>query len=83
MSDIDAALRRLVIGRSQGVCEYCRVPTALDESPACVDHIVARKHRGPSTADNLALACFHDNSHKGDNLAGLDPDSLMVLPFLC
>jgi hypothetical protein len=75
MSDVDAALRRLVVSRSQSCCEYCRVPTAFDESPACVDHIIARKHRGQTSAENLALTCYHDNSFKGDNIAGLDPDS--------
>ena len=25
--------------------------------------------------DNLALACFHCNTHKGPNIAGIDPES--------
>ncbi len=40
-----------------------------------VEHIVARQHRGPSTEDNLALACPGCNLHKGTNLFSLDPDS--------
>jgi hypothetical protein len=35
-----------------------------------LDHIIAEKHRGPTTADNLALSCERCNSHKGPNIAG-------------
>src|SRR3954454_12197388 len=49
------------------------MPLEFDESPACLDHIIARKHRGHTIAENLAYACYHDNSFKGDNIAGLDP----------
>jgi hypothetical protein len=41
--------------------------------PFQIDHIIARKHAGATTADNLALSCFYCNSHKGPNIAGLDP----------
>lgn len=47
-----------------------------------VDHIVPRKHGGGDGDDNLALACFHCNLHKGPNLTGIDPDtSAVVLLF--
>jgi hypothetical protein len=41
-------------------------------TPFQVDHIIARQHGGSSTLDNLALACFHCNTHKGPNIAGVD-----------
>ena len=46
-----------------------------------VDHIRPRQHGGPTAADNLALACLHCNTHKGPNLAGVDPtdDSVHLL----
>ena len=69
----DESLRRLVSLRAAGKCEYCRLPLEFDDSPACLDHIVAIKHHGRTIADNLAYACFHDNNYKGDNLAGIDP----------
>lgn len=37
-----------------------------------VDHVVAEKHRGPTSLDNLSWACYRCNSHKGPNLAGID-----------
>jgi len=49
------------------------VPQSVDELPFEIDHIIARKHGGPTSADNLALACFSCNHHKGPNIAGLDP----------
>jgi hypothetical protein len=39
-----------------------------------IDHIVARQHGGRTSLDNLALACFPCNNHKGPNLSGIDPD---------
>jgi hypothetical protein len=39
------------------------------------DHIIAEKHRGTNTLENLALACFHCNRFKGSNIASLDPES--------
>jgi hypothetical protein len=37
-----------------------------------IDHIRAIKHRGPTRAGNLCLACFACNNHKGPNLSGYD-----------
>ncbi len=44
-----------------------------DLVPFEIDHIIARKHRGRTTASNLALACWYCNSFKGSDIAGLDP----------
>ena len=46
-----------------------------------IDHIIAQQHGGPSTEDNLALACFFCNSAKGPNLAGLDPETGRLVPL--
>jgi hypothetical protein len=73
MSVGNATLRRFVGLRAAGQREYCRLPLQFDESPARLDHIIAVKHHGPTIAENLAYACFHDNDYKGDNIAGLDP----------
>ncbi|MBX3436655.1 MAG: HNH endonuclease [Planctomycetaceae bacterium] len=39
------------------------------------DHIIAEKHGGETTAENLALACFDCNWFKGSDIASLDPIS--------
>jgi hypothetical protein len=41
--------------------------------PYPIDHIVARKHGGTTALDDLTLSCLHDNTHKGPNIAGIDP----------
>jgi hypothetical protein len=48
---------------------------SLDDLPFCIDHIVARKHHGPTLASNLALSCYHCNTYKGPNIAGIDPET--------
>ena len=68
-----ARLRALVRRRAEFRCEYCHFPERLAELRFQFDHIIARQHRGESGAENLALACFRCNSHKGPNLSGIDP----------
>ena len=72
---MNAELRRRVIARAAGRCEYCslsqdRVPLVFH-----IEHIIPRQHGGPTELENLALACGNCNQHKGPNLTGLDPDT--------
>jgi hypothetical protein len=62
-----------VIRRGRGRCEYCHFPEFAAELPFHTDHIIAEKHRGPTTLGNLAWACFSCNLYKGPNIAGIDP----------
>ena len=39
------------------ICEYCHLPQLLQEAAFHIDHISPRSGKGPSHADNLALAC--------------------------
>ena len=48
------------------------MPRAFDLLTFQIDHIIARKHHGTDEPDNLALACFACNNHKGPNIAGID-----------
>ena len=68
-------LNDLIRDRAKGLCEYCLLPRAYAALPHQVDHIIAIKHRGPTTASNLALACFACNKHKSCNLSGIGPVS--------
>jgi len=70
---MDSALEQLVWDRAGGRCEYCHFPADHAEAPFQVDHIIALKHGGSTTADNLALSCYYCNSYKGPNIAGIDP----------
>lgn len=78
---MNAALRELVRRRAGSRCEYCRLPQELDDFRFEIDHVIASKHDGPTTEDNLALSCFFCNSRKGSNIAGVDPSSGAILPL--
>ena len=67
--------------RAGGRCEYCQVAQEYDRLPFEIDHIIARKHGGPTRAGNLCLACFADNNHKGPNIAGIDPVTRKIVPL--
>jgi HNH endonuclease len=67
--------------RARARCEYCQLPQEFDPLPFQIDHIIARKHRGPTCMENLALASFTCNNHKGPNIAGIDLDTHAVMPL--
>jgi 5-methylcytosine-specific restriction endonuclease McrA len=46
-----------------------------------VEHIVARQHGRRDDSENVALACYHCNAHKGPNLSGLDLESGTLVRF--
>jgi hypothetical protein len=75
------SLRTAVRQRARGLCEYCRLPESCTSLPHGIDHIRARKHRGPTSLRNTCFACAYCNSAKGSNPAGYDPvsDELVLL----
>ena len=74
------ALRNAVRRRARLCCEYCLLPEAYAPVvPFQIEHIVARQHGGRTTLSNLALACHHDNMHKGPNLTGIDPVTTRIV----
>ena len=73
MAYISEALRQSVISRAQQACEYCLLPDALSFYPHEIDHVVALKHKGATTAENLAYACWRCNRYKGSDLGSFDP----------
>jgi hypothetical protein len=77
---MDAVTRNRVRRRAGQRCEYCRIHQGDEPFYLLhVDHIVAKQHGGTDDADNLALACHHDNEHKGANLSGIDPETGKVV----
>ena len=70
---LPVALRRLVIERARGCCEYC----LLHEDDAAyshwIDHILALRHGGQTVSENLALTCPDCNRRKGTDFAGIEP----------
>jgi len=78
---MERALEKLVWRRAGRRCEYCQVAQEHDPLPFEIDHVIAKKHRGPTRASNLCLACFACNNHKGPNVAGVDPKTKKVVPL--
>jgi hypothetical protein len=70
---MDLHLRQLVWQRAESRCEYCQFPAQFAEAPLQIDHIIAQKHGGETSAENLALSCYYCNTYKGPNIAGIDP----------
>ena len=79
---MDTSVRRLVRDRARRRCEYCGLAEVHVYIPHHVDHIRPKQHGGDDSPANLALACQGCNLKKGANLAGIDPESgVMVALF--
>jgi hypothetical protein len=78
VTHIPADLRRLVRDRAG---EYCLIPEAFTLATHAIDHIVAEKHGGPTSAENLALSCAICNARKGSDLASVDPETGAIVPL--
>ncbi len=78
---MDTAIVHLVRSRANDCCEYCQMPQRFDPLPFQLDHIIAIQHLGPTSAENLALACFACNHHKGPNIAGFDWQLQQTIPL--
>lgn len=79
---MDAQTRATVRRQAGNCCEYCQ-RRQIDSPliPLQIEHVIARKHGGSDSLDNLALACAECNLHKGSNLSGIDPQSDQLTPL--
>lgn len=71
-SYIPERIRKEVAKRANNRCEYCKLPQLPIQLKHEPDHIISRKHDGETTLENLALACFDCNRHKGTDVASYD-----------
>jgi 5-methylcytosine-specific restriction endonuclease McrA len=78
---IPAELRRQVRERAHYCCEYCLISEGFDFYTYEVDHIVAEKHRGTTSLENLCLSCFECNHFKGSDLGSVDVETDTVVPL--
>ena len=78
---IAVALRGIVTRRAFSRCEYCGLHQTFSTYTHEIDHIVALKHGGQTAEDNLVLACFPCNRHKGSDLTSLDPQTSEITPL--
>jgi hypothetical protein len=74
---IPAHLRRLVIHRATGCCEYCLSQVRFAPESFSVEHVLPRTAGGPTVESNLALSCQGCNNYKAakttahDSMTGL------------
>ncbi len=64
VTHIPAELRRLIVARAEGLCEYCLIAEADT-------YLIGEKHGGPTTEDNLAQACTCCNQAKGSDVGSV------------
>lgn len=57
------------------------MPESEAVAPHEPDYIIALQHGGPTTLENLALACFECNHRKGSNIASIDPATGDLAPL--
>jgi hypothetical protein len=81
MAETAAQRRALVRHRAGERCEYCHISAAADLVPFHLEHVVPHQHLGPTTSDNLALACSRCNCHQGPNLTGIDEATQAIVPL--
>jgi hypothetical protein len=76
---MDSSVRRRVRDRADDRCEYCGLAEEDSYIPHHIEHIRPKQHGGDDSLSNLALACQACNLKKGPNLAGIDPQSEMMV----
>jgi hypothetical protein len=72
---ISVELRQFVYERAQNCCEYCLIPEFTVLFKHQIDHVIAEKHGGMTSAENLALACVICNKYKGSDIASIDTET--------
>ena len=56
--------RRTIFARDQFTCQYCGVIS----KDLTIDHVVPRRHGGPTVWENLVCSCRRCNMKKGDKM---------------
>jgi len=64
MPKITTFLRKTIVERAKGCCEYCHSQAKFATQAFSVEHIKPQSKDGKTTPDNLALACQGCNNHK-------------------
>lgn len=69
---IGVPLKKLVVSRAGGYCEYCKSPADFATEPFSIEHIIPRAKQGGDEDSNLAYACIGCNVYKSDQTESLD-----------
>jgi hypothetical protein len=72
---IPVELRRRVAAQARYRCGYCLTQETVIGRPMEFDHLLPRSLGGPTTEDNLWLACSLCNDHKSNRFLVVDPET--------
>src|SRR5438876_809759 len=72
---IPARLRKLVIKRANGRCEYCGFSQEGQEATFHLDHIIPKNAGGLTIGRNLAWACVSCSLRKESRRYATDPET--------
>jgi hypothetical protein len=78
---ITRRLRASVLNRAGNRCEYCQLSQQGQEATFHIDHVIPRTAGGPTTHDNLALACVGCSLRKGARQHAADPETAVETPL--
>jgi 5-methylcytosine-specific restriction endonuclease McrA len=81
MPNITISLKKTIVERANGCCEYCRSQERFATQSFSVEHICPQGRGGKTTLDNLALACQGCNNHKYTKTEAYDPETGEVVPL--
>lgn len=65
-------LKKTVLVRAGGLCEYCKSPANISSQAFSMDHIIPKSKGGKTEPGNLALSCQGCNNYKYNKSEGID-----------
>ena len=78
---IPVEIQRQVRADAGHRCGYCRVSEAVTSMSLTFDHIIPEAAGGPTTRENLWLACERCNRYKVDRTTAEDPETGERVPL--
>jgi hypothetical protein len=81
MRYISVSLRRLVVERAGGRCEYRGLSQEGQAATFHIDHVIPLAAGGPAMASNLALACVSCSLRKAARETATDPETGQDAPI--
>ncbi|MEN9568271.1 MAG: hypothetical protein RLZZ69_3467, partial [Cyanobacteriota bacterium] len=80
-SKISEIIQAQIRQRANYLCEYCHASEQWQYVRFTIDHVIPLAQGGVDSLENLALACFHCNRRKSNNLIGIDPQLEIETPL--
>ncbi len=74
-SYIPSSLRQTVAEKAAHRCSYCLTPEEIIGAPFTINHIIPESLGGPTTIENLCLACWSCNSIKQARIVAHDSET--------